>query len=161
MSVTRDRVLFVGESNPYGEDERYALYDEPSTSAGGRFRRKVLGVHRRTYFGERVERVNLCSGWWEIKTARAAANKILTRPPNVVLVMLGRAVAKGFDLEEIPVYGSKQLTTGHLVVALPHPSGLNREWAKPDAVTRARAALKAACPWLPLGEADASPAPKE
>ncbi len=39
--------LFVGESNPYGNPERFDLYPEPANSAGGRLCRLVLGVSRR------------------------------------------------------------------------------------------------------------------
>lgn len=148
-------VVLVGELNPYGTKARYALYDEPVNSAGGRLRRRVLGVHRRTYFGDGVRRVNLCEKAWSDPRGREAAAVLLREHPDAILVLLGRKVAKSFGLDDVPAFGSKRLIGGPACVALPHPSGRNTVWNEPDAVKRARTAILASAPWLPLGEADA------
>ena len=36
MISDQPRVLIVGEWNPHGQDQRWALYDEPAHCAGGR-----------------------------------------------------------------------------------------------------------------------------
>lgn len=147
---------FVGESNPHGPDPKYALFCWPVGSAGWRLAHVVLGLSRRTYLS--CPRLNLLTGpRWSVPAAREAATAILNAPPTDVLILLGRKVAAAFDVAGVPTFGSKRLIGGPLVVVLPHPSGRCRDWSEPDAVARARAAVGAACPRLPLGEDDPAP----
>lgn len=147
---------FVGEHNPYGQDSRYALFCWPVGSAGWRLAHIVLGLRRRSYLS--CPRLNLLTTErWSVPAARVAATSILAAPPTDVLVLLGRKVAAAFDVADVSVFGSKRLIGGPLVVVLPHPSGRCLAWNEPDAVSRARAAVGAACPGLPLGEDDPSP----
>jgi hypothetical protein len=44
------KILLVGETNPYGGDPRYALYNEPSNSAGGRLQRLIFGIGGRQWY---------------------------------------------------------------------------------------------------------------
>ena len=155
-SIPLHRLVLVGEANPYGAAPRYALYDEPAQSAGARLRRKLLGVHRRTYFGERVVRLNLCPRAWNRAQAQDRARQILQEHAADVVVMLGRKVAEAFLLLDMPPFSTRQLIGGPLMVSLAHPSGLCREWSKPGSVERARGAIRGACPWFPVGEADAA-----
>lgn len=141
-------LVLVGELNPYGADPRYALYDEPVHSAGGRLRRKVLGVPRRVYFG--FHRYNLCVGKFSAPRAREAAGRILQAHPETPIVMLGRKVAAAFGCQSVPPY-----TRHGRLLSIPHPSGLCREWAKPDAVPRVRELLAEACPDIPFGSLEA------
>lgn len=165
--------IFIGELNPYGGHPHYALYDEPSTSAGGRLRRKVLAVHSETYLA--CTRYNLCDGKLNMAAARSRAHEILVRHsgserPHDPLVLLGRKVVNAFfggpDGEDpLPepftlrscrysVYGGS--TTEREppnVLILPHPSGLCREWHAAGAFERARAMMREFCPDFPVGEA--------
>lgn len=140
-------LVLVGELNPYGADPRYALYDEPVHSAGGRLRRKILGLPRRVYFT--LDRYNLCVGRWSAPAARAKVGEILQAHPEAQIAMLGRKVATAFGCQEVPPY-----TRHGRLLAIPHPSGLCREWGKPDAVSRVRTLLAEACPDIPFGSLD-------
>lgn len=144
--------IFVGELNPYGDRAAFALFDEPAHSAGGRLRRKILGVRPHTY--RMCERHNLCTGTWNRERARARASALLNESAGRVLVLLGRKVAEAFGLSDQPAFSARQLIGGPLCVVLPHPSGRNTVWNDPSAVERARAAIRSACPDFPVGEAE-------
>ena len=149
--------IFIGEANPYGAHPRYALWDEPATSAGGRLRRKILGVRSDTYLA--CERFNLCPTAWNREQARVRAADLLNTRPGEVLVLLGRKVAEAFGVADLPEFGTKQIIGGPLLVVLPHPSGLCRRWHEPGAIQRARTAITAACPDFPVGEAEVMATP--
>jgi len=151
------RVLLVGEMNPYGADPRYALYDEPASSAGGRMRRLVCGLHSRTYL--RLGRANLCTGKWSAPAARDRSGAMLSDNLDVVFVLLGRKVADAFGFWNPgrvfdPFTQVPKPVGGHGYVALPHPSGLCRVWNEPGAFERARSLLRDACPDVPWGESE-------
>lgn len=129
--------IFVGECNPYGEDPRYALYDEPTNASGARLRR-ILGLERRNYFA--CGRVNLCTGAWSLKDARARAVELLAAFPGCRFVLLGRKVAAGFRQK------GDAFTTSERFVLLPHPSGLCRVWDEPGTVELAREMLSCEFP---------------
>jgi hypothetical protein len=117
--------------------------------------RLVAGLHSRTYL--RLRRVNLCDGRWSAPAARKRAEE-LSKSAGGVLVLLGSKVAGAFLLNrhepftvldrENPIW-----RTRHVVVQLPHPSGLCRLWHEPGAFGRARAVLREAAPDVPWGEA--------
>ena len=139
--------LLVGELNPYGTDPEYSLYPFPEHSAGGRLATIILGLTRAEYL-RRFDRVNLCVGKWSMTEARKAAKTIrgdggLFPGGERTVVLLGRKVATAFDLGVYPPFSVvKDFHMTH--VLLPHPSGLCREWNKPDAVERARTVLRSA-----------------
>lgn len=138
------RVLLVGEQNPYGPDQRYALFPEPPNCAGWRLCHKVLGIPRRIYMSH-YDRVNLCNGPWRVRDARQAAAAILDKPEWRVLVLLGAKVTAAFGRDFRPFtslwvqedYGSDQ----RKMVILPHPSGRNLIWNDPSSYVRAREIL--------------------
>jgi hypothetical protein len=135
------RVLLVGESNPYGLDQRYALWPRPENASGGRLC-KVLGMTPATYL-RTFDRVNLCLGGWNLRDARDVAAG-LTHPRRV---LLGRRVAQAHGIKDwrpFEVYDLGPL--GRDVLALPHPSGRCRIWNEPGAAQRARGAV--ALLWL-------------
>lgn len=156
-------IVVVGEMNPYGADPRYALYDKPEESAGGRLRRRVLGLRSDTYHG-RTRRFNLCAGAWSAAKARASARQIRSLcGQDDTVVLLGRKVADAFGLGHLVPFTSKLIVhedekLALRYVLLPHPSGRCREWNEHGAYERAREMLCAVRPDVPWGEAD-GPAP--
>lgn len=147
--------IVVGEMNPYRLDPRLALWDEPDRASGARLRR-IFGLHRHGYrWG--LDRRNLCVGKWNDGKAREAASAIAAelRPgaetpyDQLPIVMLGRKVATAFGLSRLDPF-----TASGRFVAIPHPSGLCRDWNAPGAVERARVVLRAAIPDVPWGVAD-------
>ena len=145
-------VVLVGETNPYGGDPWAALYDEPAYSAGGRLRRLVLGLPRQVYLGDDVARYNLCVGRWSASAARLEAARLLEAHPTPTVVLLGRKVATAFARATTTAPLAPFTRAGRLV-AVPHPSGLCREWHSPEAVPRVRALLAEAVPGIPWGSA--------
>lgn len=137
--------VLVGELNPYGGDDYYALYPAPDGCSGHRLCQLVLGMHRSVYL-ETFERVNLCRGKWSVKDARIAAKRLTDAGRYCVL--LGKKVSTAFDTPfdvfEAQFLDAKDGHGGLLV--LPHPSGLCRMWNEPDAFVKARAAVAAFCP---------------
>jgi mutator protein MutT len=150
-------VVVVGEVNPYGADPKYALYDEPAGSAGGRLRRLVFGLCRTSY-RRWTRRFNLCTGAWGPAKARHTVGQIWGRcGPDETIVLLGRKVAGAFGLGHLAPFTRQdvvQVDGGNLLryVILPHPSGRCRTWNEPDAVERARALLRQVRPDVPWGE---------
>lgn len=140
-----------GEDNPYGLDPRMALFDLPERASGHRLRKIVLGLKRSTYLGSSVARHNLCMGRWSAPQARQGAQDLLARYPGVPFVLLGRKVAGAFGRPDLGPFAMDGL-----LVSIPHPSGLCREWGQPGAVERARSLLREACPTIPWGELTAS-----
>jgi hypothetical protein len=135
LDVGGHRVALVGESNPYGADERWALYCNPKGSAGYNLR-IILGMTEDEYLMA-FDRTNLCKGDWNLSVARMAAAAI--RAPRAVL--LGARVASAF---EVPFQANKivMLGSGRSGLMLYHPSGLNRVWNNPDEVRAAREAAR-------------------
>src|SRR5438552_4023849 len=128
--------LLVGEMNPYGGDEYYALFPAPDGCAGHRLCCHILGMHRKSYL-EAFERRNLCWGRWSMAEAyRRAAELRLHRGP---LILLGSKVARAFEF--VPFEPFTTADAGRTLV-LPHPSGLCRMWNEPGAVERARGLVK-------------------
>lgn len=158
-------VVVVGEMNPYGADPRYALYDEPVGSAGGRLRRLVFGLGSGTYH-RRTRRFNLCVGAWSTAKARASANRILDLcGQDDTVVLLGRKVAAAFGLDHLPPFTSKVIVREDRKLALryvllPHPAGRCQGWNEPGAYELAREMLIAVRPDVPWGEADGPPPAK-
>lgn len=144
--------VFIGEHNPYGDRPAFALFDEPAHSAGGRLRRKILGVRSHTY--RTCDRFNLCVGTWSRERARVRAAELIHAHPGRVLILLGRKVAEAFGLADVPAFGTRQLIGGPKCVVLPHPSGRNAAMWSAEGIQRARTAIGAACPEFPLGEAE-------
>lgn len=130
--------LLVGEANPYGSDPQYALYPLPKQAAGYRLARLIMGVQMTTYL-QRFDRINLCPSKWNISDARRMASEIRNQNRTHV-VLCGRKVATAFDWGSVPQY-TKIIDTPTTYILIPHPSGLNREWAKPDSYDRARQIL--------------------
>ena len=161
--------IIVGESNPFGGDEHFALYPEPAGCSGDRLCGFVMGLRRITYMLE-FERANLVRGRWSMRAARARAQELtkLSDEDRAKLerfeigrqiedlvelrtfILLGRRVAEAFGWKEAPQIGIAQRY--HFFVFLPHPSGRNRIWNDPDSVRGCRAVLMSTLPRIPFGE---------
>lgn len=137
-----EKPIIVGESNPYGGDDYYALYPAPDGCSGHRLCCLILGMQRAAYL-EAFERVNLVRGKWSIPAARAAANELTARP-NRKLILLGAKVSMAFGLKFSP-FGTYS-ERGCAMLILPHPSGLNRMWGEDGVIQRARDAVLAFAP---------------
>lgn len=132
-------VLLVGEHNPYGPDDAFALYPEPEHSAGGRLCRLVLGMEPREYLRS-FDRANLLhAARWSAPRAREEARRILATGRRR-LVLLGARVAAAFGLESAQF--QRRHAGGVVLVAIPHPSGRCRAWNVPGAFALARSLVK-------------------
>ena len=143
--------LLVGESNPHSRHPRHALYPLPPNAAGGRLAR-VLGLSARDYLRTFPDRRNLFTGSakWSAPGARDAADEVLrTAPLGAVLVLLGAKVAAAFGVDyRTTLFLPRMAHVGtdvprrRVVLVLPHPSGLCREWNDPHTAARVREALR-------------------
>lgn len=127
----------IGESNPYSDDPKFALYPRPRHSAGGRLCLLVLGMPEAEYL-RTFERRDLLKGpKWSKLAAGMAAAKLLEESAGAPLVLLGAKVheAFGYPYEPFMVRTRERQT----LVLLPHPSGLSRAWGERGALERARA----------------------
>lgn len=121
-----NKILLVGELNPYGVDPKYALYPQPAHASGARLQ-EILGLSLTDYL-KHHDRVNLCTRVWSAKAARERAQELqLERPAGTGIVCCGAQVAKAFDLPYVVGIvhhpGYKQI-----FLVIPHPSGRNRRW---------------------------------
>jgi len=156
------RVWLIGEQNPYGADPRFALYPLPAHAAGGRLA-KILGMGEREYLRAFVRRNLLTALKWSAPAARVAADfLLLEHPEHDKLVLCGTRVSAAFGVpfrENLCkpaslVVGTVRPHVRH-VLAIPHPSGLNREWST-DATLMQR--VKEAVAAFREGTVDARPA---
>lgn len=154
------RVWLIGEQNPYGADPKFALYPLPPHAAGGRLAR-VLDLDERAYLRAFVRRNLVSDAKWSVPVARLAADVLLREHPTQDrLVLLGARVAAAFGLPfrdhlcEAKRLRVGTLPTERLVLVIPHPSGLSREWNAPGIKER----VKAAVVELRAGTVDARPA---
>lgn len=142
--------IIVGETNPFGGDEFFALYPEPDGCTGDRLCRMVMGLRRATYM-EAFERANLLRGpRWSAPRARERATA-LCEPKRAVYVLLGRKVSDAFCLYQVDI-PTRIARQGVNAIVLPHPSGRNRMWNDTAMVERCRALLRSALPDIPFGE---------
>ncbi len=117
--------LLIGELNPYGGDPYYALVPYPDGCAGHRLCVKILDMGRKEYL-ETFDRINLCTGKWSIKDAKAAARRLGWRGEEDIsdrkVILLGSKVCSAFDVTFSP------FTIRRNKLVLPHPSGRCRLW---------------------------------
>lgn len=135
-----NRVLLLGEQNPYGGDPSFALYPAPDGCSGHRLCCRILGLSRKEYL-ERFDRRNVLEhpGKWNAREARVAASRALGTHRRVVA--LGAKVAAALGLSTEPFRSHNLLLHGEeerYLLVLPHPSGLSRAWNVPGAYERAR-----------------------
>ncbi len=154
------RVLVVGEVNPISSRPEHALFCAPAGCSGHRLQELIFGLPRVHYLA--LWRTNLCRGDWSKVSARHRVSELADgRCPWDVIVMLGRQVASAFA----PLIGisgaarppdiSSTISTGRtiILVAIPHPSGLNRAWNTPGEIPRVRELMTRVVPDVPWGTA--------
>jgi len=137
------RGMLIGEAPGPQGDSRLPLFCDPPGCAGDRLRR-YAGLSPQDYLG-RLRRVNMCRELpWSSDRARVQRKLIvdwLKCRDNFLndiplrVVLLGNKVARMWDLE------SADFRCGWIegvdVVAIPHPSGLNRVYNDPENELRA------------------------
>jgi hypothetical protein len=133
--------LIVGESNPYGGDDYYALYPAPDGCSGHRLCCRILGMDPDAYL-EVFGRTNLVRGPWRIGPARERAKQLWEDPTAGPFILLGAKVCAAWDIPFKPF----EVFDGGTTLVLPHPSGINRMWGIPGTVEKARAAVATAFP---------------
>lgn len=134
--------LLVGETNPYGPSEDFALYPDPVNSAGWRLCFRVLGFKTSQDYFEKFDRTNLCAFGWRIKKAREKAVQ-LSAERETPLILLGRQVCDAFGVAFEPFTAQTSLLGPNRTrYILPHPSGRCRAWNDPESITKARELLK-------------------
>jgi len=151
------RVLFLGESNPYGPAPEFALYCDPPGCSGHRLR-LILGLPEEAYLA--LHRKNLCDSAWSMKAAQTHAYELLSsRAPWQVIVLLGRKVAEVFekvapDAVPLVTFSIRTCAPRVTLVSLPHPSGRNARLWTPKAQDHTRQILRELAPEVPWGSAD-------
>lgn len=131
------KITIVGESNPYGGDDCYALYPAPDGCSGHRLCVLVFGMYRSDYLDLFI-RVNLVRGKWSVRAARESAESLSGK-----LILLGSKVSQAFGVPFFPF----TITADKLI--LPHPSGLCRIWTtRPHAFDEAQERLREFAPEL-------------
>lgn len=131
-------VTLVGELNPYGGGDEFALYPSPEGCSGHRLCCLILGMRRQAYL-DCFERVNLCSGYWSMPKAMVRARQL--RKDAGRLILCGAKVARAFCLEYEPF----NLVDSRFLI-LPHPSGMCRAWNDPESIQAARGYMKMVYP---------------
>lgn len=131
-------ITLVGESNPYGGGDDYALYPSPEGCSGHRLCCLILGMRRRDYLTA-FARANLCHGPWHLGDARRRAVSLLEGGGRFVLC--GAKVCQAFGVPFQPF-----TVADEVLLRLPHPSGLCRLWSEPGAVEAARKVVGAFAP---------------
>ena len=127
--------LLVGELNPHGADPAFALYPKPDHAAGGRLCYDILGMLGAEYL-RTFDRVNLCTGKWDLASARAEALRLMQSRSGSPIILLGARVCRAclYDFEP---FTHHKCINGPLVI-LPHPSSRCRLWNEVGAIQRAR-----------------------
>lgn len=138
-----NRIVLVGESNPYGADPDMALYPLPREASGNRLR-VILGLTDNQYLGEH-DRVNLCEGRWSVPRATEQALAIHQAREGCGIVLCGVRVVGAFARAATYSVNAFPLCRvveegGRWYLAIPHPSGRNRVWNDPEVAPRVRAA---------------------
>ena len=143
--VSRDRVLLVGENNPYSDDGYFALYPKPEGASGYQLAVVILGMKPSEYL-KTFDRVDLLYGRWSIPRAREVA-QALTHPRRVLLGAKV-AAAHGVDYDPFRVIGpctgcyhcgyQQQKHMPEKLLVWPHPSRRNARMWTPEAIATAR-----------------------
>ena len=134
------RPLLVGEMNPLGGQDAFALFPVPRSRSGGRLA-TFLGLSDEEYLA-RFDRANLCHGVWSDRVAKATARR-LAASPRPAYVLLGEKVCAAFDVEYEP-FTVDERPDGATFAVLPHPSGINRIWCRSENVKLARETVETA-----------------
>jgi uracil-DNA glycosylase len=150
------RYIVVGEDDPSGSPAAEALLPLPIGGLGHRLL-AILRISQGDYLRD-FRRANLCQRRWDPKEAkRSAAKIVLENRERLPVIMLGDRVSQafGFDFRPFVVYygvraswmgpgedSSPDDLRAIRFACLPHPSGRNRMWNRPDCAESARTAFR-------------------
>jgi hypothetical protein len=146
-----NRSAFVGERNPYGGGQEYALFPVPDHATGARLMR-ALGITRASYMTA-LDRYNLFSrATQSAEVTSARVDELLSR--YEVVYALGRSVhdsivkrVRATTGEEVDRAWFSSTRCGTCtVVVVPHPSGLNRLWNRADTASTLRQIVRSLSP---------------
>lgn len=108
--------------------------------AGWRLCTKILKLDEDTYFSTFQRRNVLSERRWSVPKARAGAATLLADVASGdALVLCGSKVSAAFGLPYEAL--RTDVSSGRTMLIIPHPSGLNRQWAQPGLADRVRAAV--------------------
>ena len=128
-----------------GEDDGTIIVAESPNPHGEWTWERASARRMEQLIGRRVTWYNLFEvepERWSAMRARAAASGLLAElTHDHTVLMLGRRVCAAFGHQKLPwLHGS--LSKHALLVAVPHPSGLNRWWNDPANVELAETTLR-------------------
>jgi hypothetical protein len=130
------RPVLIGMNNPISLAPEHALYPWPLGCAGHRLYAMLLEVRPATTmsaYARAFDRRNLVRGPWDLEAARVAAVVLRGALFGRRVVLLGREVARAFGIGH-PVACGKVTDPDHIITFyfLPHPSGRNPHYNKPE-----------------------------
>ncbi len=137
------KITLVGEVNPYGGEDEFALYPAPDGCSGHRLCCLILGMRRKDYL-ETFNRVNLCAGNWSLKAARLKAELLWSHRDSPKFILCGSKVSSAFQVPFNPL----EISEGGTMLVINHPSGLCRAWGQPGYIEKTRQAVLAFAPEL-------------
>jgi hypothetical protein len=141
--------LLVGEMPGKNTRSALPLFPYPKNSSGGRLL-AMSGIPPHLYFA-RMMRVNLFEHHvdiWNEEQANLNAIEIMKQQPKGRRVVLcGRRVGSAFGFTQFFQMGHDEEADA-FYVAIPHPSGLNREYNDPIKRASARIALQWAADYM-------------
>ena len=145
------RFLLIGQAPGPNTNPDAPLWPEPASSTGGRLA-GFAGMGARAYL-RTFDRINLLNEFpgrtqkrddtWPVRDARIAASAIRPLLLGRSVILVGRNVSDAFSLGEIPFHTWTRLTAGRRflfdVAVIPHPSGRNHWYRKPENMEQVRA----------------------
>ena len=134
--------LLLGMNNPLSDDPEFDLYPYPERSTGWRLWKMLPDGTTRQQYLDAFERLNLVRAReWNTKAAKAAARDVLPMLQDRVVVVLGSDVRSALGLhkaEPLSYHRERRISgTSFAWIALPHPSGRNHWFNKPENYTAA------------------------
>lgn len=142
-----DRILLIGQAPGPNTDAAMPLYPSPTSSAGGRLA-ALSGLSRLQYLAT-FDRINLLNEFpgrtrkrddtWPVRDARIAASAIRPLLFGRRVILVGRNVSDAFGLDPAEPFHEWMSKNGIQYAVIPHPSGRNHWYRKPENLERATA----------------------
>lgn len=131
------KVILIGQAPGPNTNPEAPLFPIPKSSTGGRLV-ELMGIHPSAYL-KLFDRTNLLhefpGRWkrddkWPRREARIAAQAIRPLLKYRTAILVGRNVARAFDLEGLEFQKWERIHSANIAV-IPHPSGRNHWYRKP------------------------------